>query len=56
AYHDLVVAKYLGERYAVPPRNDVLKPYSRHTISVTEQVVAHSFSQNVPAKNVEVVQ
>ncbi|MGO4716386.1 ATP-grasp domain-containing protein [Bradyrhizobium sp. 2TAF24] len=55
-YHDLVVAKYLGERYAVPPRNADLKPYSRHTISVTERVVAHSFSQNAPAKNVEVVQ
>lgn len=56
SYHDLVVAKYLGERYILPNRNDVPKPCSRHTVSVKERIVAHAFSHHAPAKSVDVVQ
>lgn len=54
-YHDLMVRQYLGEDYNFTTPAAAIKPYSRHTISVSEPTIVHSFSQDMPALHVNVV-
>lgn len=55
AYHDLLVAQYLREPIPAVPMNGEYRPCSRHTISVDQPVVVHSFSVDIPSIAVKMV-
>lgn len=55
-YTELFVAPFIGERYAEPCPFPNALPYGRHTVSVADELVYFSLTEEIPTTSMEVVQ